>query len=58
LLGHSFSSKPNVGYALNVISLLSLGDLFLGILRQSIFLPEFNDIAGNRARIKSYVDKL
>jgi hypothetical protein len=51
-------SKPNVGYALNVISLLSLGDLFLGILRQDIFLPDFNDLTGNRARIKSYVDKL
>jgi len=51
-------SKPKVSYALNVISLLSLGDLFLGILRQDIFLPEFNDLAVIAAEIKSYVDKL
>jgi hypothetical protein len=58
LLGHSFSSKPKVSYASNVISLLSLDDLFLGILRQDIFLPEFNDLAVFAAEIKSYACKL
>jgi len=51
-------SKPKVSYAFNVISLLCVGDLFLGVLRQDIFLPEFNDLALVRGEIKSYIDKL
>jgi hypothetical protein len=58
LLGHALPSKPKVSYASNVISLFSLGDLFLGFLRQDIFLPEFNDLAVIAAEIKSYVYKL
>jgi hypothetical protein len=51
-------SKPKVSYASTVISLFSLGDLFLRVLRQDIFLPEFNDLADKAAEIKSYIDKL
>jgi hypothetical protein len=51
-------SKPKVSYAFNVISLFCVGDLFLGFLRQDIFLPEFNDLAVFAAGIKSYAVKL
>jgi len=53
LLGHSFSSQPKVSYAFNVISLFSLGDLFLAVFWHIIFLPEFNDLAFKAAEIKS-----